>query len=180
MGGYKGVNDISNAAFQDVNPGLKFASIGRRGFYVVTATKQQAITNYYGFDAETMLQSFEEARGNGNQATSRAVGTAIVDNGQLTAAFTCDAQLVTTAGEKGSLEKVDESCTAKFDSERPAVWDIPLPARAEDDPGLKSFENCGMDSCTVDVGENTVAPSGVKDIFLSSLICVFVCILAAF
>ena len=79
------------------------------------------------------------------------------------------------------MEKADESCTAKFDSERPAVWDIPLSARADDDQaGLKFYENCGMDSCTVDVGECTVAPRGVKDIVLSSIVCVSVSILSKY
>ena len=46
IGGPAVVNELVNAGFEAVNPGLVYGATGRRGFYVVTATKEKADIGY--------------------------------------------------------------------------------------------------------------------------------------
>lgn len=84
---------------------------------------------YILIDPEYNLADFDEARSN---------------SGSLTAGFSCGASLVTLAGSPGSLEKQD-NCIIEFDSERPAVWELPVP----NPEFAKSvfLLNCGYDAC---------------------------------
>ena len=79
----------------------------------------------------------------------------------MTAAYTCGVSLVTTAGEPGSLVPQDE-CEIKFDTERPAVWDLPVPITGAADGD--SLYGCGYNACefdaTGDVAFSVVSEKG--------------------
>ena len=77
----------------------------------------------------------------------------------MTAAYTCGVSLVTTAGEPGSLVPQDE-CEIKFDTERPAVWDLPVPITGA--PGGDSLYDCGYNACEF-VATGNVAFSVVSE-----------------
>ncbi len=81
-----------------------------------------------------MLSDFDEARSN---------------SGAITSNYECGASLVTQAGSQGSLEQ-QEDCIIKFDSARPAVWDLPVP-EAADVAGGSLLSKCGYDACEFDI-----------------------------
>jgi len=69
----------------------------------------------------------------------------------MTAAYTCGVSLVTTAGEPGSLVPQDE-CEIEFDTERPAVWDLPVPITGA--PEGESLSDCGYNACEFDATDD--------------------------
>jgi hypothetical protein len=67
-------------------------------------------------------------------------------SGKITSDFYCGASLVTTAGQKGSLEQ--KSCGAvEFDSARPFFWDIPVPIAPI--VGTSRVTGCNFNACKV-------------------------------
>ena len=73
-------------------------------------------------------------------------------SGSITSNFKCGASLVTEAGSPGSLEQ-QEGCIIEFDSARPAVWDLPVPA-VEDVSGGSFLSGCGYDACEFDASSS--------------------------
>lgn len=133
LGGEEGIYELVNGAFEDANTGLVYGDVGKKGFFVVTANKEESNIEYYGKPPSEILVDFETARAD--------------NGGAITASYSCGAHLVSTAGEPGSLVEV-EGCEAKFDSERPAVWSIPLVAAEE--PAAHVIDACVVETCTVE------------------------------
>lgn len=163
IGGEDVVYDMLNSAIEEGNPGMVYGDIGKKGFFVVTADKQEANIEYYGMRPEAILMDYESAR---------------AESGSITALYECGAHLVSTAGEPGSLVEVD-GCSALFDSERPAVWDIPMPA--SDSPDF-TISTCKIETCTLDVsdlGMTSGQPPGDSGVSRLSLACLFVVVVTA-
>jgi hypothetical protein len=133
LGGEAGIYDLVSEAFEATNPGLVYGDTGMKGFFVVTSNKEESNIEYYGKPPSEILVDFETARAD--------------NGGAITASFTCGSHLVSTAGQPGSLEEV-EGCSAKFDSERPAVWAIPLEAASEKPSTV--IDNCSAETCSID------------------------------
>ena len=141
LGGEEGIYELVNSAFEDVNTGLVYGDVGKKGFFVVTSDKQESNIEYYGKPPSEILVDFETARA--------------ANGGAITASYSCGAHLVSTAGEPGSLVEVD-GCEAKFDSERPAVWGVPLVPGSE--KPLAMIDDCSTETCTIEAAaldENT-------------------------
>jgi hypothetical protein len=98
------------------------------------------VAEYIAISQEDILRNYDDAR---------------AASGKITSEFFCDASLVTTAGQPGSMEK-QESCSAtKFDASRPFFWDIPvevLPVVAND-----PFTRCGFNACIANIAGRQVS-----------------------
>ena len=119
IGGEKGVQQMIQKGFYASNAGLKYGEMFHKGFFAVKATKTTHTTEYFLFEPEVILSDYMAAR---NSSSG------------LTADYYCGASLVTTAGEKGSLEPQEKCGAISFDkTSRPVVWEIPVPAGFSDD-----------------------------------------------
>ncbi|KAG7365757.1 alkaline phosphatase [Nitzschia inconspicua] len=132
VGGDAGVYEMVNAAFEDANPGLVYGDVGKKGFFVVTLQKEEANIEYFGMSPTEILVDCETARA--------------ANGDSITAAYTCGARLISTAGEPGSLVENNDGCITMFESERPALWDVPVPLSTSID-GVSTIEGCGADAC---------------------------------
>jgi PhoD-like phosphatase len=131
LGGDEGVFKFLNDMWELQNNGLVYGDVQKKGFFAVKATKDSHVAEYFLVTQNTTLSNFAEARA--------------WNNGKITAAFSCDASLLTRAAIPGELTP-QASCSAiKFDSKRPSVWSLPVPIR----PLIKGKKliDCGMDSC---------------------------------
>ena len=119
-------------------PYCKVASLPIGGFTASKVTKDSHTAEWFHVSTEDRVS---------NYATARAAA----GNGSLTARAVCSDSMTTLANEPGSL-RVNENCFAiQFVTERPALFQIPVPAFTEqDDSSLQreSFIDCGMLGCT--------------------------------
>jgi hypothetical protein len=121
-------------ADEDANPGLQYWDMQHKGFFVVKATKETHVAEYFGFKPSVTLTNFTAAR-------------AASDG--LTAEYVCRVSLTTTAGEPGSLVRNDECSAIEIDTERPAVWGLPYPLGIADGDAVH-LTDCGYDQCEFD------------------------------
>jgi len=126
--------DMINNAYERSNPNLHYANVGNRGFVAVKVTKESNTAEFIVFEPETLVQDFDVARGDA-----------------LTAPFSCKASMMTPADTPGTLNRSEE-CVIGFDSTRPAVYDIAVPA------GVNSTEvvlaDCGYQGCSTSFSAN--------------------------
>lgn len=103
--------------------------------------KDTHTTEFFVVSQETVLTDFSDAR---------------AASGKITADFLCDASLVTTAGDKGSLEKATACSAIEMDSSRPFWWNIPVPPMKPEGPLL---QDCTFNACQADLpAADTPAP----------------------
>lgn len=122
------------AADEAANPGLKYYNMQYKGFFAVQATKKSHVAEYFVIDPKTILTNYTTAR----------------RNNTIVAPFTCDAQLTTTAGKPGSLDRTAVCSLVKFETKRSAIWNMPFPKPTTD--GLKtSLSKCGFDECAFSI-----------------------------
>jgi hypothetical protein len=133
--GVDGVYNLLEAADEDANPGLKYFNHQYKGFFAVKATRQEHVAEFFAISPDDILRDFDAAR---------------TQSGKMTAEFFCDAQLTTTAGQAGSLERSDNCGAIAFDETRPSVWELDFPPSSSV-RGLVTLENCGYDQCTSDL-----------------------------
>lgn len=136
VGGQDALYDTIEQLDEAANPGLKYFNIQFKGFYVVKATKETHVTEYFGIRPDIMKSNYATARKENNDG--------------ITAAHICDSHLTTTAGMPGSLDRDDSACgTIKFASTRPALWELPVPEN-DDLEGVPTLSDCGMLECKSD------------------------------
>jgi hypothetical protein len=123
-------------ADEEANPGLQYWNMQHKGFFVVKATKETHIAEYFGFTPDVTLTNFEDARAANGDA--------------LTAEYTCRVSLTTTAGEPGSLVRSDVCSAIEIDTERPAVWGLPYPIQDAPVDGIR-LTDCGFNQCKFNV-----------------------------
>ena len=140
------VKDIGEDAFFKIvgktftrqMPYCKATSLQIGGFTASKVTKDSHTAEWFHVSEVDRLS---------NYATARAAA----GNGSLTARAVCSDSMTTLANEPGSL-RANENCFAiQFVTERPALFQIPVPAfTEEDDSSLQreSFIDCGMLGCT--------------------------------
>jgi hypothetical protein len=97
---------------------------------VLSSQQEHHVAEYILFDGTTTLTDYVAAR---------------EASGAVTASFTCDVSLVTTAGEPGSLAP-QEGCVIGFDAERPVVWNLPVPISGGINGDL-ILSDCGYNAC---------------------------------
>ena len=73
-------------------------------------------------------------------------------SGKITANYVCNASLVTTAGEPGSLVQQND-CIIEFDEDRPSQWDIPVPI-TDGMSGDFVLTGCDYNACELDLSSN--------------------------
>ena len=101
--------------------------------------KTSHTAEYYLFSPEDILSDYDVVRTNSTSITSN---------------FECGASLETTAGSPGSLVKQD-GCIIEFESERPAVWDLPIPTTEDSKaPGRSLLSDCDFNSCEFDTSDS--------------------------
>jgi hypothetical protein len=137
-----GVYGLINDNVEAVNPGLVYANVQHKGFIAIKATKETHIAEYILVEAEITLS---------NYTTAREVSKGI------TAPFFCGSSLVTTNGIQGSLEEQEECGAVEFESERPAVWDIPVPVA--EPPMGDALANCDFNACEFKVAASLTEPA---------------------
>jgi phosphodiesterase/alkaline phosphatase D-like protein len=136
VGGEDALYDTIEQHDEAANPGLKYFNIQFKGFYLVKATKETHVTEYFGIRPDIMKSNYATARTENNDG--------------ITAAHICDSHLTTTAGMPGSLDRDDSACgTIKFASTRPALWELPVP-KNDDIEGVPTLSDCGMLECKSD------------------------------
>jgi len=126
--------NMVNGAYERANPNLHYANVGYKGFVAVKVTKDSNTAEFITIDPDVMLQDFDEARGDG-----------------ITAPFDCKASMVTPVDSPGTLDRSDE-CTIAFDSTRPAVYDITVPAGVSD--ANAALADCGYKGCSASFNED--------------------------
>jgi alkaline phosphatase D len=131
VGGDDALYSLLEEADEAANPGLKYYNHQYKGFMAVRATKESHVAEFYVHTPETVTSSYEVAR---------------AASGTIVAEYACDTQLTTTAGMPGSLDRADECSAITFESERPAVWDLPFPQVA-DAADLAELSDCGFAEC---------------------------------
>jgi len=131
LGGSDGVYKFLNDMLELQNEGLVFADIEKKGFFAVKATKTTHTAEYFLVNQTTTVTNFQTAR---------------TASGKITAAFTCDASLLTNAANPGELTQQSGCSAIQFQNTRPVVWtNVPVPiSPVVARPALK---NCGMDGC---------------------------------
>ena len=137
MGGDDEVYRLLELADEAANPGLKYYNLQYKGFFAVKATKTSHVAEFFVVTPETVLSNYSNARA--------------ASSGGLVADFMCDAQLVTTAGEPGSLERGDACSVIEFDTARPAVWSLPVPTATTQSLETTALTDCGHRQCEFDV-----------------------------
>lgn len=138
LGGKEAAFDLIEQGFVDCidteTSKLVYGSIARRGFYAVKATEEVHTAEYLLIDPETIVKNFSDAR---------------ADNGDgLTSAFVCDTSLATFADAPGSLVPRGECGAIEFIGERPAVFNLPVPAEFIDSNSC--YSQCGYAGCVVE------------------------------
>lgn len=122
VGGAQAVKDMIHGIWKLTNPGLVYADVYEKGFSVVKHTKKVSYTEYFHITPTDILTNYTAAR---------------AKSGNVTASFHCGGSFVTEAKKPGSL--VPQSCGAiKFDSKRPAFFDMTLPAKMTCDDVMKA------------------------------------------
>jgi PhoD-like phosphatase len=143
LGGTDAVYDLIENLFYQQNPGLRYADVQNKGFFVVKATRTTHTVEYIHNSPATMLTNFSAAR---------------AANGKIVADFFCGGSLVTTAGLKGSLVKQTSCSAIQFDSSRPAVWTAPFPTSSA--ALLPTLKNCDFNACTyARLAKESIPPS---------------------
>lgn len=103
--------------------------------FAVHVTHDAHVAEYFHFEDAITESDYELAR----QAS-----------GKIIADYWCGSSLVTTAGLVGSLESQDTCSVISFESERPAAWDIPMPA-STDSVVEAEVSDCGYQGCPLPV-----------------------------
>ena len=133
------------AADEAANPGLKYYNMQYKGFFAVKATKEEHVAEFFVVDPETILTDYANARSTSNS---------------IVADFMCDAQLTTTAGQRGSLTRSDDCSVIEFDTKRSSMLGVPFPDSSTE--GAVELSDCGYDECefaVVDDLKSSVATS---------------------
>lgn len=113
VGGAQAVKDMIHGIWRLTNPGLAYADVYEKGLSVIKHTKKASYTEYFHITPTDILTNYTAARGK---------------SGNITASFHCGASFVTDAKKPGSL--VPQPCgTIKFDTKRPAFFNMTLPAK---------------------------------------------------
>lgn len=99
----------------------------------IGSSQATSTAEFFLFTPETILSDYETAR---------------AASGKETADFFCDASMVTTAGQKGSMEKQADCGAIEFLRERPFWWNIPVPPMAPKGPMLTG---CDYNACRVEL-----------------------------
>ena len=107
------INLIIHDTWKAINPGLKYADIAEKGFFAVKMTPEKTCTEHFTISPTDNLSDYETARS--------------MNEGGITAAFTCGGSLVTDADTPGSLH-LSECGEITFDASRLEVFDINVPA----------------------------------------------------
>ena len=96
--------------------------------------------------------------------------TARQASGKITANYDCDASLVTTAGDPGSLAQ-QSNCVIEFEDSRPAEWDIPVP-NPDKMTGDFVFTGCDYNACEIDFNllpTPTMSPTSLPTVDCSAI-----------
>jgi hypothetical protein len=149
FGDVEDLYDLLELAEETLNPGLVYYNNQYKGFFAVRVTKDSHVAENYVVTRDTTLAPYPADESTAESRTS------------LTVPYFCDAQLTTTAGERGSLERSNNCSAITFDETRPAAWDIPYPLSAGSSMSDLSVQlsNCGYDQCRFQVPEQVPMPS---------------------
>ena len=143
IGGIDNVYKLVDDIFYAVNPGLKYAETGNKGFFVVKATKTTHTVEYIHNTRATLLTNYSAAR---------------AASGKIVADFYCGASLVTTAGQKGSLVRQPSCSAIQFESTRSPLWAAPF-IRSSTSIFTPTLKNCDFNACTFVQSSGTDSPS---------------------
>lgn len=102
------LQDIFSTQFEATNDNLVFANVYNKGFFSVTLTTDDAVVEFFGLEKATLALDFESAR-------------AANSNG-ITANYFCMTNLLSTAGQPGSLVEQADCGTTAFMNKRPGYW----------------------------------------------------------
>ena len=102
------LQDIFSTQFEATNDNLVFANVYNKGFFSVTLTTDDAVVEFFGLEKATLALDFESAR-------------AANSNG-ITANYFCMTNLLSTAGQPGSLVEQAGCGTTAFMNKRPGYW----------------------------------------------------------
>lgn len=142
IGGPDVVFEILEKAYLRENPNLKLVNLAMKGPTIVTVTGTTHTAEWFGVTNEDRISDYPDARGDA-----------------MTATPVCKGGVVTMADEPGSLTALEDCSTTVFATERPAVYNLPVPASASED--LNTLTGCGYQGCTfgASVVDPTTAPS---------------------
>ncbi|CAJ1936746.1 unnamed protein product [Cylindrotheca closterium] len=145
IGGKGAVVDILEKAFLRQNPNLKLVNLDLKGPTIVTVTGTTHTAEYFGVTDEDRLSDYPDAR-----------------KDSMTANPICKGRVVTRADEPGSLAAFEDCSTTVFATERPAVYNLPVPASNTED--LSALSGCGYIGCSFDASTVvTDAPSAAME-----------------
>jgi len=133
VGGSQVVKDMLHGIWKLTNPGLVHADIYEKGLAVIKHTKTHSVTEVFYITPQDILTNYSAARSK---------------SGSITSDFHCGGSFVTDAKKPGSL--VPKSCgTIAFDNQRPAYFDMVVPAKITCDDNKKGrfFVNGKTKTC---------------------------------
>ena len=143
LGGTSNVYKLIDDMFYQLNPGLKYAETGNKGFFVVKATKATHTVEYFHNTPSTLLSNYDAAR---------------AASGKIVANYFCGVSLVTTAGQKGSLVRQPSCSAIEFESSRSPIWSAPFPSTSSS-VLLPTLKKCDFNACTFQQVAGTGSPS---------------------